>query len=245
MGVNLEDNDKKLLVEAEHNLKVAKQQLEEFGDNENIDEATKRLLHQNYENAQTNLKNVKQMAEVKQHNEKINQEDAQKALQQAKSVVSSLNQESSQPSLENTAPQSASEKDQVVLPNQPAGEKITIHFPDSEELRSAVSYSNASRAKIQMPVSDTKSAEPAAKSAKVATKVPETKPAKAKSATRKVSTREAVREAARQAFIGSSKKKAKKTTHETTKKPAKNAQSASKDSSTMTREQYRKLHSKK
>ncbi|MGM9892171.1 hypothetical protein [Limosilactobacillus sp.] len=60
----------------------------------------------------------------------------------------------------------------------------------------------------------------------------------------KISTSSVLREAAKQAFIGGSKKKSDKTTDKT-KKPAKKAQSASKDSSTMTREQYRKLHSKK
>lgn len=230
----MKDNNE-LLNEAKANLKKAKAELEKFG-NANVDDKTKKLLQKNCQDAQNNIKIISGMIE----DEKKQQLDAAKALEQVRQAKAEGEK------LAALEPQ-AEDKDSndIALPEENKNQKFTIHFPSSDELRSAVNYSNASRTKIQMPASDTKSAEPAAKSAKLATKFPEAKPAKTKKpATKKMSTREAMREAARQAFIGSPKKAKKKATTKA-KKTTKKADSESKDNSTMTREQYRKLHNQK
>lgn len=207
----MKNDEQNLIAEAKHNLETAKQQLEEFGSNENVDQTTKDLLQRNYENAQVNLKVVTKMANVK---EEANKEDAQEAVKMAQSAVTAAKDPQPKPIRKDTS------MDNLVLPNQTNGNDITIHFPSSDEMKSAVSYSNAKRKAIIVPGPEDKSAEPAAK-----------KPVK------KVSTREALREAAKQTFVGGSKKSAKKSANNSKKTTAN-------DESGMTREEYRKRHNK-
>lgn len=233
----MDKNDEKILANAKHNLEYAKEQFEKYKDNDSVPEETKKLLRQNYENAQQNVKNFVAMDKKMAAAVADDLQKANATLNDAKGNTAKLDK----------ARLDENPHDDIVLPGKSANTDITIHMPDSAELRSAISYSNASRTKIQMPLSDTKSAEPAAKSAEPVAKVPEAKPDKKakKPVTKKMSTREAMREAARQAFIGSPKKAKKKKATTKVKKTTKKADSESKDNSTMTREQYRKLHNQK
>lgn len=239
------NNNENLLKKAQHNLEVTKKQYLDVRkrtvDFESSTDPLVKAIKGNYINAKRNLKLISKMYLKK--NEEGNTELENVVEESRENLDSNVDGHI----VNGTQRKQFEDDKQVVLSNQPAGEKITIHFPDLEELRSAISYSNASRTKIQMPASDTKSAEPAAKSAEPVAKVPEAKPDKKakKPVTKKMSTREAMREATRQAFIGSPKKAKKKKATTKVKKTTKKADSESKDNSTMTREQYRKLHNQK
>lgn len=209
----MEKDNQELLEDAKRNLKVAKEQLEEYGDSDLIDDATKKLFRVNYKNAKNNLALISDMA----NESAANVGELSAAVQNAEKAATEAKTPSDAPTTPVASsaqlPTEPASDDNVILPNHPEDQKIMIHFPDSSELRSAVSYSNAKSGAIIIPGVDKKSAEPAASS-------------------KKVSTREALREAAKQTFVGS---KDKKTT--------KSKKKATNDSS-MTREQYRKLHDK-
>lgn len=214
----MENNDEKLLANAKHNLRVAKEQLEKYKDNENISEETKKIFQLNYQNAQVNLKNIVEMNKKMAAAALDDLHSASAALDDAEKAASNGNDKNIRKNSDDT---------NVVLPGGSSVNDITIHFPNSSELQSAINYSNsrqekgntASNAKIEFaePASDEEN------NKKVA-------PAK------KMSTREALREAAKQTFVGGGAKKS-------AKKSA-NKKTTSNDELGMTREEYRKRHNK-
>lgn len=144
MGKSVNSNDERILAEAKRNLKVAKEQMEKYKNNDKIPEETKKLFQQNYKNAQVNLKNLIEM-------DKKMAEASLTDVHKTSSALENLNK------IAKRKPKNSG----MALPERLTDNNVAIHFPSSAEIRSAVNYSHARSSANAAVNNNQKSAEPA------------------------------------------------------------------------------------